>query len=227
MSWNIVIKNGLENNTNSEIVSALQPLTKSGIGSDVAKEFLRNNLIWFESGKNTMSGVIEDNKANLSVEAQGYIGLLYSALWAENASVRSDISTYAIMVKTVMDELLAGSYVSQAVVDQWYDLAGGKLIPNIDEAMVADWKTAYDAEEAAAETQRVQNEGQALVHKTFGDWLSAFEAANKITVNEERAKFNEKLWYWEAKDFSGMSDAEITQWYIDLDNATDPTGYPA
>lgn len=227
MSWQLIIDRGLENQTNAEIAASLQPLTKYGIGGDVAKEFLRNNLIWFESGKNTMSGVIEDNKANLSVEAQGYIGLLYSALWAENASIRSDISTYAVMVKTVLDELLAGSYVSQAIIDQWYDLGGGKLFPNVDETTVAGWKAAYDAEEVAKETQRIQQAGQELVYKTFGDWLSAFEAANKNTINEERGKFNQKLWHWEAKDFSGMSDAEITQWYIDLDNATDQAGYPA
>ena len=227
MSWQIIIDRGLENQTNAEIVEALEPLTKYGIGSDIAKEFLRNNLIWFESGKNTMSGVIEDNKANLSVEAQGYIGLLYSALWAENASIRSDISTYAVMVKTVLGELLAGLHISQAIVDEWYALAGGKLFPGVDEATVASWKTAYDAEEVAKETQRVQQVGQELIYKTFSDWRSAFDAANKITINEEQAKFNQKLWHWEAKDFSGMSDAEITQWYIDLNNATDQSGYPA
>lgn len=227
MSWQLIIDRGLENQTNAEIAASLQPLTKYGIGGDVAKEFLRNNLIWFESGKNTMSGAIEDNKASLSAEVQGYIGLLYSALWAENASVRCDLPTYAVMVQAVLNELLAGSYVSQAIVDQWYDLGGGKLFPNIDEAAVAGWKAAYDAEEVAKETQRVQQAGQELIHKTFGDWRSAFDAANKITINEEQAKFNQKLWHWEAKDFSGMSDAEITQWYIDLDNATDPAGYPA
>ena len=227
MSWQIIIDRGLKNQTNAEIAASLQPLTKYGIGGDLAKEFLRNNLIWFESGKNTMSGAIEDNKASLSAEVQGYIGLLYSALWAENASVRCDLPTYAVMVKTVLDELLAGSYVSQAIVDQWYDLGGGKLFPNIDEATVAGWKAAYDAEEVTKETQRVQQAGQELVQKTFSDWRSAFDAANKITINEEQAKFNQKLWHWEAKDFSGMSDAEITQWYIDLDNATDPAGYPA
>ena len=48
MSWQIIIDRGLENQTNAEIVEALEPLTKYGIGSDIAKEFLRNNLIQHE-----------------------------------------------------------------------------------------------------------------------------------------------------------------------------------
>lgn len=154
--WNKVLELGLEGNSDAAIASDLSVITASNITNAVAKEFLRDGGLWYQSSPGAMGGSIQvaiDGNL-ISDSTKGILGVLFSALWGEGASVRTDLPQYGGMVAAAFNEMI-GVCVTQEQADAWYALAGGKPHADVVEADVFAARSAAEAS-AAAELVTIQ-----------------------------------------------------------------------
>jgi hypothetical protein len=174
--WDKVLEMGIEDNSDASIASDLSTVTAGHIPNAVAKEFLRDSGLWYQSSPGTMGGAIQDaiDGNQISDSAKGSLGVLFSALWGEGASIRMDLPQYAGMVDAAFNEMV-GACVTQGQADAWYSLAGGRPYAGVVGADVAAARAAATAELAV---QQVQS-----------DYRSALNTAgvNEAYANGDRA----------------------------------------
>jgi hypothetical protein len=146
--WDKVIELGIEGNSDASIATDLNTITADRIPNAVAKEFLRDGGLWYQISPGSMGGSIQVaiDGNQISDSAKGILGVLFSALWGEGASVRTDLPQYAGMVAAAFNEMI-GVCITQDQADAWYELGGGRPY-QVDAAAVAAARAGKDAEDA-------------------------------------------------------------------------------
>jgi len=171
LNWQEIVDQGLDGMSDVELVGLLSVRTARPLDNAAAREFLREQGLWFQVGPSAMAGVIDEVEPSLSASAQVVKGQMYSSLWAEGTRIRSDLDEFAPAVALLVGELQALGAVSTEQVEAWYALGGGRPYADLVEADVVQARQEHadavaEAEEAAA------NAG--LQMAVMGVWHAAY-----------------------------------------------------
>lgn len=136
LNWQEIVDQGLDGMSDVELVGLLSVQTARPMDNAAAREFLREQGLWFQAGPAAMAGVISEVEDSLSANAQAVKGQMYSALWAEGTRIRCDLAEFAPAVNLLVSELQALGAVSAEQVEAWYALGGGRPHADLVEADV-------------------------------------------------------------------------------------------
>lgn len=234
LNWQEIVDQGLDGLSEGELVGLLSVQTARPMENAAAREFLREQGLWFQAGPAAMAGVIAEVESSLSANAQAVKGQMYSALWAEGTRIRSDLAEFAPAVNLLVSELEALGAVSAEQVEAWYALGGGRPHVDLVEADVAQARQEYVDEVSQAAEQQAKAmadmNGRDLLSASFDVLVQAKDSQvqaieDAFRVNEN-AFFNEKVWHADKLDASGKTATEIDAFYAALDAAQSADEFP-
>ena len=170
--WEDVQRLGLDQETDAVIASTMATLTARELNSTDAARYLREQLLWYQSGPTTMAGAIEAAMPSLPASLQDLLGQLYAAIWGESATaLRTDDPVWGPIFQEGVDGLIAASVMTQAQADEFAALAGGKPWAGAVEADAAAARAAREAEEAARQQEKANRQ---IRDATMAVWASAY-----------------------------------------------------
>lgn len=143
LNWQEIVDQGLDGMSDVELVGLLSVQTARPMDNAAAREFLREQGLWFQAGPSAMAGVIAEVEDSLSANAQAVKGQMYSALWAEGTRIRCDLAEFAPAVNLLVSELQALGAVSAEQVEAWYALGGGRPHADLVEADVVQARQGH------------------------------------------------------------------------------------
>ena len=177
LNWQEIVDQGLDGMSDVELVGLLSVRTVLPMDNAAAREFLREQGLWFQAGPAAMAGAIAELESSLSANAQAVKGQMYSALWAEGTRVRCDLAEFAPAVALLVGELQALGAVSAEQVEAWYALGGGRPHADLVEADVAQARQDHADAVAQAEEAAAEAAANAELQRVVRDaWYSAYNA---------------------------------------------------
>ena len=193
LNWQEIVYQGLDGMSDVELVGLLSAQTAHAMVNAEAREFLREQGLWFQAGPAAMAGVMAEVESSLSANAQAIKGQMYSALWAEGTRIRSDLAEFAPAVNLLVSELEALGAVSAEQVEAWYALGGGRPYADLVEADVAQARQDHadaiaqaEAEAAEAEAIRAQEEANQELRLAVSDaWYAAYNSHISPVLDSE------------------------------------------
>ena len=144
MSWEYVIKQGLQDESNAEIVSQLKAVTNRDVDPADCREFLDENDLWQFTPRGYV-GPIQDAYNDIP-SAQLHQGLddLSAGLWGgAREKLRTSDKVIAQRFDAAFTVLIGANKMTAEHKAEFEALGGGLLFPGLDEAMVDQWKTDH------------------------------------------------------------------------------------
>ena len=181
--WEDVQRLDLDQETDAVIASTMSTLTANELSTTDAARYLREQLLWYQSGPSSMAGAIQTALPTLPADLQDLLGQLYAAIWGHSSTgLRTDDPAWGPTFAEGIDGLIAANVMSQSQADDLANLAGGKPWAGAVEADAASARTTYQAEEAARQEQEAAEEAarqqeeanRQIKDTTTATWISAY-----------------------------------------------------
>lgn len=145
-----VVALGLDSKTDTELATILPTLTSGTLKNSAVRAWLRTEKLWYRTGPQAMGGEFQSVYASLPAALQGLLDEFYAAVFGGAAEeLHTNEVTTAGEFATGLAGLKTASLLTDAQIDAFYNLDGGRPWKDVAEADITAARATHASQLAA------------------------------------------------------------------------------